>query len=34
MELDDELNYSFLQFDPSPRKHGFHKFPRAPDYFL
>jgi len=34
MELDDELNYSFLQFDPSPRKQGFHRFPRAPDYFL
>lgn len=34
MELDDELNYSFLQFDPSPRRQGFHKFARAPDYFL
>lgn len=34
MELDDELNYSFLQFDPAPRTEGFHKFPRAPDYFL
>lgn len=34
MELDDSLNYSFLQFDPAPRAIGFHKQPRAPDYFL
>eukprot|EP00730_Choanoeca_flexa_P016927 TRINITY_DN8084_c0_g1_i2.p1 TRINITY_DN8084_c0_g1~~TRINITY_DN8084_c0_g1_i2.p1 ORF type:complete len:308 (+),score=36.69 TRINITY_DN8084_c0_g1_i2:45-968(+) len=34
MELDDALNYSFLQFDPAPRPEGFHKHPRAPDYFL
>lgn len=34
MELDDCLNYSFLQFDPSPRPEGFHKQARTPDYFL
>ncbi|EDQ91891.1 uncharacterized protein MONBRDRAFT_21183 [Monosiga brevicollis MX1] len=34
MELDDTLNYSFLQYDPAPRPQGFHKQPRAPDYFL
>lgn len=34
MELDDCLNYSFLQFDPAPRPGGFHKAPRTPDYFL
>lgn len=34
MELDDCLNYSFLQFDPAPRPEGFHKQPRTPDYFL
>eukprot|EP00056_Hartaetosiga_gracilis_P019541 m.14761 g.14761 ORF g.14761 m.14761 type:complete len:307 (-) comp7762_c0_seq1:233-1153(-) len=34
LELDDILNYSFLQYDPAPRPEGFHKLPRAPDYFL
>eukprot|EP00049_Salpingoeca_infusionum_P028115 m.36383 g.36383 ORF g.36383 m.36383 type:complete len:303 (+) comp9990_c1_seq2:533-1441(+) len=34
LELDDMLNYSFLQYDPAPRPEGFHKIPRAPDYFL
>eukprot|EP00037_Helgoeca_nana_P013539 m.124762 g.124762 ORF g.124762 m.124762 type:complete len:304 (+) comp22090_c3_seq1:154-1065(+) len=34
MELDDSLNFSFLQFDPAPRSIGFHKQPRLPDYFL
>lgn len=34
MELDDCLNYTFLQFEPAPRPAGFHKFPRCPDYFL
>lgn len=34
MELDDCLNYTFLQFDPAPRPPNFHKQPRTPDYFL
>ena len=34
MELDDSLNYSFLQFDPAPREPGFHQVTRTPDYFL
>eukprot|EP00043_Microstomoeca_roanoka_P000196 m.27149 g.27149 ORF g.27149 m.27149 type:complete len:307 (-) comp10179_c0_seq1:128-1048(-) len=34
LELDDLLNYTFLQYDPAPRPEGFHKMPRAPDYFL
>eukprot|EP00042_Codosiga_hollandica_P020922 m.70187 g.70187 ORF g.70187 m.70187 type:complete len:308 (-) comp50113_c0_seq1:237-1160(-) len=34
MELDDALNYTFLQFDPAPRAEGYHKQARTPDYFL
>mmetsp|Transcript_22239 Transcript_22239/g.66818 ORF Transcript_22239/g.66818 Transcript_22239/m.66818 type:complete len:304 (-) Transcript_22239:33-944(-) len=34
MELDDTLNFHFLQFEPAPRPPGFHKQPRMPDYFL
>jgi serine/threonine-protein phosphatase 2A catalytic subunit len=34
MELDDCLNYTYLQFDPAPRPSNFHKQPRTPDYFL
>eukprot|EP00035_Acanthoeca_spectabilis_P020677 m.434102 g.434102 ORF g.434102 m.434102 type:complete len:304 (+) comp17661_c0_seq1:174-1085(+) len=34
MELDDSLNFNFLQFEPAPRPVGFHKQPRLPDYFL
>ncbi|KAL3099012.1 hypothetical protein niasHS_001000 [Heterodera schachtii] len=33
-ELDDELNYSFLQFDPAPRRGEPHVTRRTPDYFL
>lgn len=35
MELDDTLNYTFLQFDPAPRPEGENGATRkAPDYFL
>ncbi|CAG0886642.1 unnamed protein product [Darwinula stevensoni] len=34
MELDDTLHYSFLQFDPAPRRGEPHVTRRTPDYFL
>ncbi|KAL3072056.1 hypothetical protein niasHS_015447 [Heterodera schachtii] len=34
VELEDELNYSFLQFDPAPRRGEPHVTRRTPDYFL
>ena len=34
MELDDSLNYSFLQYDPAPRAGEPHITRRTPDYFL
>jgi len=34
MELDDGLKYSFLQFDPAPRRGEPHVTRRTPDYFL
>jgi serine/threonine-protein phosphatase 2A catalytic subunit len=34
MELDDALNYTFLQFDPAPRRGEPHVTRRTPDYFL
>lgn len=34
VELDDELKYSFLQFDPAPRRGEPHVTRRTPDYFL
>ncbi|KXJ11769.1 Serine/threonine-protein phosphatase 2A catalytic subunit alpha isoform [Exaiptasia diaphana] len=34
MELDDSLKYSFLQFDPAPRRGEPHVTRRTPDYFL
>lgn len=34
MELDDTLKYSFLQFDPAPRRGEPHVTRRTPDYFL
>lgn len=34
MELDDALNYTFLQFEPAPRRGEPHVTRRTPDYFL
>merc|ERR1711922_64968 len=34
MELDDSLKYSFLQFDPAPRRGEPAIAKRTPDYFL
>jgi serine/threonine-protein phosphatase 2A catalytic subunit len=34
MELDDALKYSFIQFDPAPRRFEAHVTRRTPDYFL
>ncbi|RWS01479.1 serine/threonine protein phosphatase-like protein [Dinothrombium tinctorium] len=34
MELDDNLKFSFLQFDPAPRRGEPHVTRRTPDYFL
>ncbi|CAG4951535.1 unnamed protein product [Colias eurytheme] len=34
MELDDALKYSFLQFDPAPRRGEPHVTRRTPDYFI
>ena len=34
MELDDALKYSFLQFDPAPRRGEPHVTRQTPDYFL
>ena len=34
MELDDSLKYSFLQFDPAPRRGEPHVTRQTPDYFL
>nr|CAH8859795.1 unnamed protein product [Trichobilharzia regenti] len=34
MELDDNLKYNFLQFDPAPRRGEPHVSRRTPDYFL
>ena len=34
MELDDSLKYSFLQFDPAPRRGEPHVTRKTPDYFL
>lgn len=34
VEVDEHLNYSFLQFDPAPRRGEPHIAKRTPDYFL
>jgi serine/threonine-protein phosphatase 2A catalytic subunit len=34
MELDDSMKYTFLQFDPAPRRGEPHVTRRTPDYFL
>jgi len=34
MELDEHLEYTFLQFDPAPRAAKPKEQPRVPDYFL
>jgi hypothetical protein len=34
MELDDSLKYSFLQFDPAPRRGEIQVTRKIPDYFL
>lgn len=34
MELDENKNYTFLQFDPAPRRGEDHVSRRSPDYFL
>eukprot|EP00188_Purpureofilum_apyrenoidigerum_P003217 Plantae.Rhodophyta-Purpureofilum_apyrenoidigerum.ctg3309.p1 GENE.Plantae.Rhodophyta-Purpureofilum_apyrenoidigerum.ctg3309~~Plantae.Rhodophyta-Purpureofilum_apyrenoidigerum.ctg3309.p1 ORF type:complete len:316 (-),score=37.75 Plantae.Rhodophyta-Purpureofilum_apyrenoidigerum.ctg3309:1852-2799(-) len=34
MELDENKNYTFLQFDPAPRRGEDHVTRRTPDYFL
>ena len=34
MELDENKNYTFLQFDPAPRRGEDHVTRRSPDYFL
>jgi serine/threonine-protein phosphatase 2A catalytic subunit len=34
MEIDEKLKYTFLQFDPAPRRGEPHVTKRTPDYFL
>lgn len=34
MELDEQRNYTFLQFDPAPRRGEDHVTKKTPDYFL
>lgn len=34
MEIDQALQYTFLQFDPAPRRGEPHVTRRMPDYFL
>jgi len=34
MEIDENMKYSFLQFDPAPRRGEPHVTRRTPDYFL
>ncbi|KAG1569207.1 hypothetical protein G6F50_006590 [Rhizopus delemar] len=34
MEIDEHMKYTFLQFDPAPRKGEPHVTRRTPDYFL
>ena len=34
MEIDEHLEYTFLQFDPAPRRGEPHVTRRTPDYFL
>jgi len=34
MEIDEQLKYTFLQFDPAPRKSEPHVTRKTPDYFL
>jgi serine/threonine-protein phosphatase 2A catalytic subunit len=34
VEVDEHLNYCFLQFDPAPRRGEPHIAKRTPDYFL
>ena len=34
MEIDEHLKYTFLQFDPAPRRGGPQISRRSPDYFL
>ncbi len=34
MEVDEQLNFNFLQFDPAPRRGEPHITKRTPDYFL
>ena len=34
MEVDEQMNYNFLVFDPAPRRGEPHVTRRTPDYFL
>jgi len=34
MEVDENLNMTYLQFDPAPRRGEAHITKRTPDYFL
>jgi serine/threonine-protein phosphatase 2A catalytic subunit len=34
MEVDENMNYNFLVFDPAPRRGEPHVTRRTPDYFL
>jgi serine/threonine-protein phosphatase 2A catalytic subunit len=34
MEVDEQLDYEFQQFDPAPRRGEAHITRRTPDYFL
>jgi len=34
MEIDEKLEYTFLQFDPAPRRGEPHVTRRMPEYFL
>jgi serine/threonine-protein phosphatase 2A catalytic subunit len=34
MELNEHMNYTFIQFDPAPRDEAFNVKRRTPDYFL
>lgn len=34
MELNEHMNYTFIQFDPAPRDEFFNQKRRTPDYFL
>jgi len=34
MEIDEHLRYTFLQFDPAPKRQETYATKRTPDYFL